>query len=62
MGRGTFIAWEARVLPLYDVREDCNSTLDFTVQQTQCCDSGVITVMTVALIVEFASSVVRLSV
>jgi hypothetical protein len=31
----TALAWEARVLPLYDVREGRNSTLDFTVQQIQ---------------------------
>ena len=30
----TALAWEARVLPLYDAREGRNSTLDFTVQQT----------------------------
>ena len=30
----TALAWEARVLPLYDVREGRDSTIDFTIQQT----------------------------
>ena len=51
----TALAWEARVLPLYDAREDSNSTLDFTVEQIAASNSGAITVVTVLILSGFTT-------